>query len=262
MRPPKEQLKVGDYVKCRDELAYPSLTKFREKVLQVSEVNVENQSHMIRIYGCTEKFWAGWFKKFNSEPLFKVGDKVKYVGQMHGHLTDKVLTVKELRHFGLDNAFVLLFNEAPHMYSQELFQLALPKVQFPYIREVLIEMCNKDIVNDGMSVHVHIVNSKLKDQTNYNKNDIMTVLRALEEFHVEADLIIKSTMNDALTVVLSGESIMEELGSNAPKTLPVDAIVYLCDRLDLTMTLDNHDHIYVLGYGGVIYESKKMERTA
>lgn len=249
-----QDFKIGDPVKCISK-EHVKLVSLSSHVLEIEAVYKSTTTiDMVKIKGIEDQFWSGWFRKLDKKPLFSPGDKVSYTGKTHINLQDKMLEVEAVKHFNMNNQYLLSIKNYPGHYLEEHFEKAKPQVRYPHMREVLLELCNKDIVNEKNYIHFHIVNNRLKEQdSNYTRNDLMLVLRALEQYHVEADIGITSKMNDAITVSICGDAIMEELGSNAPKTLPVEAMLQLCDLLELTLSIDDHKFIYQIGYNGVIY---------
>jgi hypothetical protein len=251
-------IKAGDHVKVRLN-GNEDLDKYKYQVLHVENVFQVNGVDMLMLNGATKPFGCFWFKRLTRTPKFKVGDKARYTCQTHTHLVGKELIVAKVCDFAATDQYLLCFKDIPHHYVEEYFEpITTPKVNYPSIKEILTELCNKDIVNEKISVNIHIVNSNIKDSKSYSKNDLMTVLRCLDSYNVRADILMTSKMDDALTLVLSGEDIMDELGSDRPTTCPVTAIIELSDLLDLTVGIDDHNFIYQIGYGGVVYSTEEF----
>ena len=250
----------GDFAFCvAEKVNHPRLEALRMFVLEVEETKKDGSLDLLKFKGLEEAFWAGWFRKFDVGPKFRLGDKVRYKSTLHSHLIGKTLTVAAVLHFNSKD-FLIRFQDVPNMYAQDNFEKS-DDAYYPHIREVLTDLCNKDIVTQGVGVHFHVINNRAKE-VSYTRNDLMTVLRALEEFHVPAEINFRSTMDDALTFTIDGESIMEELGSNAPKTLPIEAVLKLCDILDITMQVEGQHTVLEICYGGIIYYGYDKETVS
>jgi hypothetical protein len=248
---------VGDQVIVDGNIKDPRLTDRVNEVFTIEKIIIFQEIPCVHLVGIEGEFWGGLFYTPNVKPKFKVGDIIKYQGFAHTHLINKDLVVEKVKDYGLGNDYILKLKDVPSHYSELHFIKAQKKHTKPHFREILSQLCNADKLTENSILSINIVNQQI-DQASYNKNDLMTVVRTLEQYHVSADIKFNSGMMDAITVDITGEDIMEELGSNAPKTLPVTAIVELTNKLELTATLDDNPFIYTLVYGGAVYSIQEL----
>jgi hypothetical protein len=265
--------KVGDDVKltATDYRFDPSLGEVKDFALRIEWMGKINNISMLKFVGFKEKHWEGFFTKLTNPCVFAPGDKVHYVGTGHKHLDPgKDYTVARVMRIGTDDKYLLSLveelkadpNEIQNWYAEFTFKKSMNKQEkkdpFPFFSEKLLELCQNDLINEDTCINLSIVNSNVKSEENYTKNDLITVLRTLQENKVDADVLFNSTMTDALTVVYNGRDIMEELTDNACPSKPIYALIELSNAFDITVTIDNVSKIYIVGYNGIVYEEKDI----
>ena len=192
---------------------------------------------------------------------FKVGDKVKYDGLTYVDLLGKDLVVKYIRDYS--GIKVIAVEDDNRFYDPSFFVLVEDEPMEVTIRELLFDHCNAGIIDDGGAIFVDIVNDRIQKtlKTNYTKQDLLHVLRTLEKYHVKATIGFNSTLDDSLSITIYAEDILEELGNNTPETLPVAAIVDLCCRYSICLSIKDYNSYYVLGHNGMVYDTKEYNVT-
>lgn len=192
------------------------------------------------------------------QKLIKAGDRVTYIGTLHAHLMNKVLVVKEANLYSGFNC--LSFDGDGYLGSQ--FYTAThfePANEYPDFKELLIQFCSDGVIDTNKNLYLDIISERSRQlNSNYNKQDILAVLRVLEKYHVKATVAFDSAYDDNISVTLYAEDIMEELSNNAAATLPIEALSELCNTFEVCASITNHGVYYVLGFDRVVYETKEF----
>lgn len=246
------RMEVGWIVKLNPQAERLQIQeRFLNKELEVSDIWESQTGTAISFKGYTGRYYIGWFMR--AARKFKVGDRVQYLGTKDIELLGKALKVKGVQMYGNDTHQFLIFEGSTRQYTAESFKLQ----EFPNFKETLFDFCTNDVIKEDTKIYFDIRNPDAKKLgLSYTKNDLLTVLRILEKNHVKAEVSFDSDLSDCIVITLKGEELMDELGNNEPKTLPVTALEALCNAFEVYAFVEDHAQYYVLGFDCVIYETK------
>lgn len=250
--------KVGWTVKCVHS-HLDALKHFKDKFVVVDEIQIGNKGNVIfRFKGEQGWHWSGFFMKVNTK--FKPGDRVRFIGKNkdshYASLAQRVLTVKVIHPELTDNvAQMISFHELKDFeyYNATNFET----VEMPNFKEILLEACNLDMLNDYKSLYLDIKSGRAEQiGLQHTKQDLLQILRILERHHVRGRVLFDSDMKADLSLTIDADDIMEELSNNTPKTLPITALKELCNIFDVTAWIDRTK--YLLGYNLDVYETEDV----
>jgi hypothetical protein len=257
-------IKVGDQLELNEaglHKRYKDFETLRDSVLCVEGRFLLDSVVMFRFKNVEGHFWSGFFRKRKVRCKFSVGDKVKYTGVCYENLKNKELTVHWINSYGRDGTYcVARLDKDPH--SKAIVEDVLEKItpnnrinvvqtkHLPQLNDVLLDFSYDGKLTKESKVHVHVLNLKINGDSCHNGNDIMTVIRTMQENNVHAEVKFNSSMYEAITVEIDGQDFISELGNPKHICTPIKAITTLGNKLEVTITVEGQDDVLCMEYGG------------
>ncbi len=248
--------RVGWHAKCTHNLS-DSHKEVANRLLVVQEISRNNKGHVaLRFNGSKYWYWEGFFVQVAKQ--FKPGDKVKYVGANYNNayaaFVGKTLTVLSINPSLSDN-LSLVINFVEFQENEWMNGNNFEKIVVPDFKEVLFKACNDGHLDEWKDLYLEISNHRAaKLGLTHTKQDILSVLRILEKYHVKGRIWFHTELKEELNVSIDGREIMEELSNSASSTLPIAALEEIANVFDVVAYVGAMK--YSIGFDLAVYETQ------
>lgn len=231
----------------------------KDKILEIEDMVRTNQGHVaLKFKDLSYWYWEGFFMKVAKQ--FKPGEKVKYVGANHSGAYDQIvnrtLTVLSIN-TDLSNEVSQVVNFVELAENEWMIADNFEKQDTPNLKEVLFDACNNDVITEGRDLYLDVSNHRAtKMGLVHTKQDILSVLRILERYHVKARINFHTELKECLSITVDAGDIMEELSNRDSTTLPIAALEEICNTFDVLAYVGSTQ--YAVGFDLDIYETKEF----